>query len=61
MGPRKTSVSSAIAGWATALTTKASLKKSPNNIGPMVRKPISTDGMASNTSGTVTTQGDSCG
>ena len=27
----------------------------------MVRKPITTDGIASSSSGTVTTQGDSCG
>ena len=27
----------------------------------MVKKPISTDGMASSTSGSHTTQGDSCG
>ncbi len=50
-----------MAGWAAALTKIAPLKKSPNNIGPMVMKPITTDGMASSTSGTVTTQGDSCG
>jgi hypothetical protein len=60
-GPWKISANFVMAGWAAALMKIASLKKSPNSMGWMVMKPITTDGMASSTSGTVTTQGDSCG
>jgi hypothetical protein len=38
-----------------------SLKKSPNSIGPIVIAPMTTDGIASRISGSVTTHGDSCG
>ncbi|MNY59158.1 hypothetical protein D3C86_1955710 [compost metagenome] len=37
------------------------LKNSPNSIGSMAMAPMITDGIASSTSGSVTTHGDSCG
>ncbi len=60
-GPWKASSSSFIAWCLVPLTTIASLKNSPNSIGSIVMKPITTEGMASSTSGSQTTQGDSCG
>ena len=60
-GPWKASPSSCITGCLSALTTIASLKNSPNSMGSIVKKPITTEGIASITSGTHTTQGDSCG
>ena len=60
-GPWKASSSSFMA-WCLAPSTKiASLKNSPKSIGSIVMKPITTDGIASSTSGSQTTQGDSCG
>ena len=46
-GPWNSLASSSIAGWRSARTVIASLKKSPKSIGPIVRKPITTDGIAS--------------
>ena len=49
----------AMEGCLAASTKMTSLKKSPNSMGWMNRKPTTTEGMANSTRGTVTTHGDS--
>ena len=53
--------SSSIAGCFSVLKKIALPKKLPYSIGLIVRKPMTADGIASSTSGSVTTHGDSCG
>ncbi|MNS81791.1 hypothetical protein D3C72_1155130 [compost metagenome] len=64
--PWNASRSSSIAWWfsptkITSLNATPCLKNSPNSIGSMAMAPMITDGIASSTSGSVTTHGDSCG
>ena len=50
-----------IAGCRATSKTIELPKKSPPSIHSIVTKPITADGIANSTSGTVTTLGDSCG
>ena len=59
--PCQCSASAAMAGCLSANTVMTPLKYSPVIIESAAMAPMMMDGMASSTSGTVTTQGDSCG